>query len=54
MIFEDEVDGAAELSKLNLVLVDEADVPRYIWVDGLDIHVRGCGNGRQCVSHNPS
>ena len=44
MTFEDEVDGPAELTNLDRVLVDKAEVPRYIWVDGLDLHVCGCGD----------
>ena len=37
--FEDEVDSATELLKLDLVLVYKAEVPRYIWFNGVDIHV---------------
>ena len=43
VIFEDEADGVAELANLDIVLIDEAKVPRYICVDGLDINVRGYG-----------
>ena len=48
------MDGAAELSNLDLVLVDKDDVTWYIWFNGLDLHVRGCGEGGQIVSHKPS
>ena len=43
VVFEDELDGVSELLKLNLLLVDEETFPRYIWVNGIDIHVHGCG-----------
>ena len=45
------MDGPAHLTKLNLVLVDKAEVPRYVLVDGLDLHVRGDGEGGQFVPH---
>ena len=32
VIFEDEADGVAELANLDIVLIDEAKVPRYIFV----------------------
>ena len=41
VVFKDEVDGVADFSKL----VDKAKVTHYIWVNGLDLHVRGCGKG---------
>ena len=53
MIFEDEVDGAAEMMNLYLVLVGEAEIPRYICVDSLDIHVCGCGEGGRFIPHEP-
>ena len=54
VIFEDKVDGSAEVTKLYLLLVDKAEVPRYIWVDGLDLHVCGCGEGGRLVPHEKS
>ena len=53
MVFEDEVDGAGKLPKPNIILVDKSKVPRYIWIDGLDLHVCGCGAGGLFVSHKP-
>ena len=53
MVFEDELDGAAKLPKPNIILVDKSKVPRYIWIDGLDLHVCGCGAGGLFVSHKP-
>ena len=53
MIFEDEVDGAAEMMNLYLVLVGEAEIPRYICVDSLDLHVCGCGEGGRFIPHEP-
>lgn len=46
--------GAAELSELNIILVDKAEVPCYIWLGGIGIHVRGCGEGGQFSPHKPS
>ena len=45
VFFEDEVDGAAGSTNLDILLVGEAEFPRYIWVNGLNIHVCGCGEG---------
>ena len=54
VVFENEVDGAADLLKLYLLLVDEAEVTRYIWFNGLDLHVYGCYKGGRFVSHKLS
>ena len=41
VIFEDEVDGPAELEEIDIVLVDKSEVPIYICVSVIDIYVRG-------------
>ena len=53
VIFDDEVGGAAELLKLNLVLVDKAEVSRYIWVNGMDLHVHVCDKVGPLFLHKP-
>ena len=52
--FKDELDGPAELTTLYLVLVDKAEVPRYIWVDILDICAGVYWKGGKFVTHEPS
>ena len=53
MIIQDKVGGSTELSKADLVLIHEAEVSGLIWVDSVNIHVGGLGEGGRLVSHKP-
>ena len=39
VFLKDKEDSASELPNMYIILVDENEVPRYIWVNVLDIHV---------------
>ena len=54
MVFETEVDGASKFSNLIIVLVEKAEVPRYICIDGRNFRVHGCGERGKFVSHKSS
>ena len=53
-VFEDKFDVTAEMSKMNIILVNKSKVSRYVLVDSIDLHVRGCGEKGQFVSHKPT
>ena len=53
VILGDEVEEANSLTQSGILLVDEADVPRYVRDDFLDMHIRRDPPGGIVVTHEP-
>ena len=53
MIIQNEVEDFTELSEADLLSIHEAKVSSLVWVDGVNIHVRGLGEGGNSVAHKP-
>ena len=47
------MEGSTELLEADLVSIHEADVFGLVQVDGVNIHVRGLGEGGHFVTHKP-
>ena len=54
MVLEDEVQGTAELPVPYLLMIDQADVARFIGVNCFDNHVRGFGSDGIIITKYPS
>ena len=52
-ILQNEVEGSTDLSEADLVSIHDAEVSGLIRVDGINLHVRGLGEGGRFVAHKP-
>ena len=53
VILQNEVEGSTELSESDLVSIHKAKVSRFIWVDGVNIDVRGLDESGCFAAHKP-
>ena len=51
IVIKYEVEGSTEMLEANLVSIYEAEVSGLVWVNGINIHVRGLGEGGRIVAH---
>ena len=50
-MIQNEVEGSTELSEADLVSIHEAKVSGLFWVDGINFHIGGHGEGGCFVAH---
>ena len=51
IVIQYEVEGSTEMLEANLVSIYEAEVSGLVWVNGINLHVRGLGEGGRFVAH---
>ena len=54
VVFNYEVDDAAVLSHLNILVITQADISRFVGIELFDNHIGRCGQGGIFVTHESS